>query len=173
MKQISVIGVFLLFLVLLFVGCVEPQNDKNQGNNSVPESENNGLGNEQASNQPPSEQVSEYDNLDVNLSVSTDKNEYGSHEEAKITVTTYSSGNVQNVLVKVWGIAPYSENYIESEKTIDLVEGENIIEFVETTPYCTAGCGGVYPGPYGLHASIEYNRKELAKAETEITLTSH
>ena len=115
------------------------------------------------------------ENLDLNdveisLSISTDKEEYGSNEEAIITVIASASKGIENVTVKVWGITPYSKNYIESEKTIDLEKGENTITFVETTPYCTVGCGGVYPGSYELYASVEFNGKKLAKTETIITL---
>lgn len=164
-------AVILIFVVsaLLLSGCIESESlqEKNTGLNQAGEPENNLL---------PTQEVpveSTDLNAEIILSVSTDKNEYGSHEEVIITVTANAFESVEGVTVKVWGITPYSKNYIESEKTVDLIEGENLIDFVATTPYCTAGCGGVYPGPYDLHASIELNGKEIVKTKTSIILASH
>jgi len=114
----------------------------------------------------------ENNEIEISISVSTDKEVYGSNEEIIITVTATSLKNAENVLVKVWGIAPGTRNYIEAEETVTLNLGENEIEFIEQTPFCTKGCGGVYPGPYSLHASVEINGEEMANAETTIELVS-
>lgn len=106
----------------------------------------------------------------VALSIDTDKKEYRSNERAVITVTAIASDTVPNAKVKVWGITAQSRNYIQSEKTLDLVQGENTIEFNATMPYCTSGCGGVYPGSYLIYASVEANGFELGNAKTEIIL---
>ena len=168
-KAFAAIFIFAISALLLS-GCV--QSEPAQG-----ESTDLNQTEELGSNLPPTQEAPDetpdLNRVEVNLSVSTDKNEYGSNEEAIITVIASASEGIEKVTVKVWGITPYSKNYIENEKTIDLEKGENTIEFVETTPYCTAGCGGVYPGPYNLYASVEYYGKEIAKAQIEITLTSH
>ncbi len=167
-NSFAVILIFVISALLLF-GCIEskPLWEESSDLNQTKELESNLL--------PTKEVSEEYADLnaEIILSVSTDKNEYGSHEEAIITVAAMVSENIEGVTVKVWGITPYSKNYIESEKIVDLIEGENLIEFVEITPYCTAGCGGVYPGPYDLHALIELNGKEIAKTKTSIILSSH
>lgn len=161
----------LIFAVsaLLLSGCIQskPLQEENSGLNLAEGPENNLL--------PTPEVLGENAglNAEISISVSTDKEEYGSHEEAAIAVTANASKSVKGVTVKVWGITPYSKNYLESKKTVDLKEGENLIEFFETTPYCTAGCGGVYPGPYDLHASIELNGKEITRAKITIILASH
>ncbi len=163
-------AIFVLAVMLLLLsGCIEtePLQGENNGLKQAGEPESNLLPTLDA----PGENADL--NAEISLSVSTGKEEYGSHEEAVITVIATASEGIESAVVKIWGVAPYSKNYIESEKTVDLNEGENLIEFVETTPYCTAGCGGVYPGPYDLHASVEANGKELAGAKTTITLASH
>jgi hypothetical protein len=110
--------------------------------------------------------------VDVTISVSTDKEEYTSYEEIKIVVSAVSSKEIENATVKVWGITPYSRNHIESEKKVQLNEGETVIEFTETAPACTSGCGGVFPGPYNIKVLIQKDETELANAKTGIVLTN-
>jgi len=170
-KAFATIAIFTIF-ILLFSGCVQPEQPEGADDsvglntNEIPEN---------GSSVPESslDKNTDLSGVEISLSVSTDKEEYGSQEEVVITVVANASESVKGVTVKVWGITPYSKNYIENEKTVDLEEGENSIEFVEITPYCTAGCGGVYPGPYNLLTSIEWNGKELTRGETTITLASH
>ncbi len=161
---------FFVFAVMLLLlsGCIEtePMLEENNGLNQAEASESNLLPTQEV----PGENTDF--NAEINLSVSTEKEVYGSHEDVAITVAAIVSKSVKGVTIKVRGITPYRINYIESEKTVDLNEGKNHVEFVETTPHCTAGCGGVYPGPYDLHASFELNGKEMAEAKTTITLTS-
>lgn len=111
--------------------------------------------------------------IEFALEISTDKAEYGSHEEVYINLIISSPENIENALVKVWGIAPRSTNYIEDEQTVSLQRGENTIQFVEETPNCTSGCGGVTPGEYVLYASVDVNSETVAEAETKITLISN
>jgi hypothetical protein len=102
----------------------------------------------------------------------TDKEKYGSYEEMKIYVTIKSSKNFGNVKVNVFGIKPHNYAYINDSKIVNLTTGENEIIFSEKTPYCTSGCGGVYPGPYNLHAEVFLDEKLISTSFTTIELVS-
>ncbi|MCX8189879.1 MAG: hypothetical protein N3F05_01475 [Candidatus Diapherotrites archaeon] len=106
----------------------------------------------------------------VALSIETDKKEYSSNENAKINVIAISSASIPNVKVKIWGIETYTRNYIQDERIVNLKIGDNRIEFNTKMPYCTSGCGGVYPGAYLIHATLEAQGNEIAQAKTEILL---
>ncbi|MFH1587622.1 MAG: hypothetical protein ABID38_07230 [Candidatus Diapherotrites archaeon] len=163
----------LIVSLILFAGCTA---------SSQKMDENAGCGDEicEIGNETPPENFENAEpvigpqetEITIALSISTDKESYGSNEEIIIIVTATASKNVENALVKVWGITPGTKNYIEAEETVTLNQGENEIEFIGQTPFCTKGCGGVYPGPYSLHASVEINGEEMAKAETTIELVS-
>jgi hypothetical protein len=104
------------------------------------------------------------------LSFSTDKNTYSSHEEMKILLLLKSSKEIENITVNVWGIKPYNYAYINESKTLNLKRGENEIVFLARTPYCTSGCGGVYPGLYDLYAEVFMNDEKIANTTTKINL---
>ncbi len=164
--------VFIL-LSLLLSGCLESvqmlEENNNGGLNDLEEFENNSFPVQDSF----SGEKTDLNGVEISLSILTDRNEYGSNEEAVITVVANSSKNIEGAVVKVWGIAPYGSNYIEVQKIFDLIEGENRAKFVAETPYCTSGCGGVYPGPYDLYASIEYNGEELTGGIITIMLTKN
>ena len=84
----------------------------------------------------------------------TDKKTYSSQEQMQVSVVVKSSENIEGVKASVWGIKPQHYAYVNYSKTVDLSEGENELTFLGVTPSCTAGCGGVYPGPYEIHAEI-------------------
>jgi len=166
----------LLITAIIFSGCTS--NPETPTNNQIPQ--DNDLNSENtAENEPepmtktPDLTTPLPDDLNISANISTDKNEYGSYEHVKIKVTLESSSEIKDATIRVWGITPYKHNFIEAEKTADLNAGENTIEFIEETPHCTAGCGGVYPGPYDLHATVKAKEKELANAKTTITLTNN
>ncbi|MEM0360609.1 MAG: hypothetical protein QXK06_04720 [Candidatus Diapherotrites archaeon] len=174
----------LIALALILSGCIQNENaSNNPKSNTIPSNTplQTPSPTQTTATQTPQPTTSPKETItatpqkkpQASVSISTDKNQYGSNEKATITVTASVSESLKNAKIKIWGIKPYSKNYIESEKVVDLSEGQNTIEFVETTPYCTAGCGGVFPGPYDLFTSVEFNGLELAKAKTEITLVSH
>lgn len=100
----------------------------------------------------------------------TDKSTYSSYEEMKIFVKLKSSEDLENVNVKVWGIKPRNYAHINDSKTVSLKKGENEIVFNAKTPYCTSGCGGVYPGPYDLFLEVWFNGEIVASATSTINL---
>ncbi|MEM7816005.1 MAG: hypothetical protein QXN71_02720 [Candidatus Aenigmatarchaeota archaeon] len=104
------------------------------------------------------------------LSFTTDKPTYSSHEEMKISVIVRSSVNIENATAKVYGIKPYNHAYVNELKIVNLSKGDNEITFFAKTPYCTSGCGGVYPGPYNLTAEILVNGELVANSTTTINL---
>lgn len=170
MKQFFIIA--LILLLSLSLGCSQVE-DKNKNENCLDDTcliqENSN--NKQNIGLPDASDMNSQDiNVSVSLQIFTDKKEYSSHEQVIITVNAFSSEELSNATIKVWGITPSKYNYIENEKKVDLKPGENVIGFNESTPNCTKGCGGVYPGPYKINASIEVNGKELTKTNTTITL---
>ncbi|MEM5836383.1 MAG: hypothetical protein QXY24_01455 [Candidatus Aenigmatarchaeota archaeon] len=104
------------------------------------------------------------------LNFATDKNTYSSYEDMKISLLIKSSKDLENVTIRVWGIKPRNYAYINDSKIVNLKEGENEITFTEKTPYCTSGCGGVYPGPYDLNAEVWINGKSVANSTKTINL---
>jgi hypothetical protein len=104
------------------------------------------------------------------LNFSTDKKTYGSYEDMKISVLLRSLKNFENVTINVFGIRPRVYAYINESKIVNLEEGKNEIVFLAKTPYCTSGCGGVYPGPYDLFVKVFVNGEEMTTSTTKINL---
>ncbi len=102
--------------------------------------------------------------------LTTDKNTYGSHEDMKVSVLIRSSKSFENVTVSLSGIKPYNHAYVKESKIVNLFQGENEIVFYVKTPYCTSGCGGVYPGPYDINAEILINGEQVANSSTKVNL---
>jgi hypothetical protein len=102
----------------------------------------------------------------------TDKNTYGSNENMSIMVAVASTKAVDGVQIKVFGVKPYNYAYVNLDRKVNLSEGPNEIFFSAETPYCTAGCGGVYPGPYELHAEVFLNESQAANSTITIRLIS-
>ncbi len=104
--------------------------------------------------------------------LTTDKDTYGSHEDMEVSVLVRSSESLENATVSLSGIKPYNRAYVKESKTVNLSRGENEIVFNAKTPYCTSGCGGVYPGPYDINAEILINGEQVANSSTTINLVS-
>jgi len=103
----------------------------------------------------------------------TDKENYGSHEKVQFSVKIWSKKDIDEAEIKITGIQPYQRFYINKAKITSLTAGENIFYIEAETPYCTSGCGGVYPGPYDVYASIFIGGKLIQSAENSINLVSH
>jgi len=103
----------------------------------------------------------------------TDKKTYKSREELKVSLIILNTGEVKEATVRLTGIKPYNHAYINSSKAIDLISGENEIIFTEITPYCTSGCGGVYPGPYNLDIEMFTEESLVASSTISINLTNN
>lgn len=171
----------LVALLLLLSGCAETQvqgGTENCGGGtciSGPQPRDQNSGEPRISIEPPLWEIegeTSRQEPEISLSVSTGKGTYGSSEEVEITVLVVSSVQAEDAVISVWGITPYSKNYIENQKTVGLEEGSNTVVFSEKTPRCTSGCGGVKPGAYTMHASVSLGGTVIAEAETEITLVS-
>jgi hypothetical protein len=104
------------------------------------------------------------------LEFSTDKNVYSSNQKLKAFIVLNSNKAAGRVTARLHGINAQGTDRIDSLKEMELKEGENSIEFLETTPYCTAGCSGVFPGPYQLLIEISDESGLLAQALTAIEL---
>jgi len=102
----------------------------------------------------------------------TDKENYGSYEKIQFSVKISSKKDIENVEIKITGIQPYQHPYINKSKITNLTAGENISYIEAETPYCTSGCGGVYPGPYAVYASIFIDGELIISAEKSINLVA-
>lgn len=100
----------------------------------------------------------------------TDKNNYKSQETIIVTLNVFSPEDIEQTKIKLTGIRPYNYAYIDSSKRINLKKGDNKIVFEEKAPYCTSGCGGVFPGPYDLEAGIFINQTLITSEQKTITL---
>ncbi len=111
------------------------------------------------------------ESIEIDISdFSSDKEEYKSHEEIKLSVSVQSSEKAENIAVRVWGIRPRSYSYIDSTKAVSLEKGNNEILFDEKAPPCTSGCGGVNPGPYDIHAEILADGEIVSDSKITIDL---
>ena len=102
----------------------------------------------------------------------TDKETYGSYEEIQISLKVFSKNEIKDVEIKIKGIQPGRYAYINEFKVVNLAEGENAVFFEAQMPYCTSGCGGVFPGPYDIYANIFVEEDLIESAITTINLIS-
>ncbi|MCW1301475.1 MAG: hypothetical protein QW507_03370 [Candidatus Nanoarchaeia archaeon] len=113
---------------------------------------------------------------EVNLSIlefSTDKESYSSFEDMYVKITIWSKSYLNNVSVDLIGIKARGYAHINDSRLVTLSPGRNEILFVEKTPYCTSGCGGVYPGPYQIEVKVYYGGKLIANSSKLIQLMPH
>jgi len=104
------------------------------------------------------------------VSFSTDKTNYSSNEKIVFSVVVNSSVAVENASINIFGIKPHQYAYVNDTKIAALESGINTLNFTETAPSCTAGCGGVYPGPYDANVQIFVRDVLVANATMTITL---
>ncbi|MEM7821470.1 MAG: hypothetical protein QXX38_01510 [Candidatus Aenigmatarchaeota archaeon] len=88
----------------------------------------------------------------------------------KIFLVLKASKNLENVSIKIWGIKPRNYAYVDLSKTVNLMVGENKIAFTTKTPFCTSGCGGVFPGPYELYAEVFVENEKVSNSSLTINL---
>lgn len=110
-----------------------------------------------------------YDISDFQVEMDTDKEVYGSYELVRILVVVDSPADVDDASLTVWGIRPGNYAHINRTRPVNLTQGENRFLFGAKTPYCTSGCGGVYPGPYDVVAELTVGL-ETVSAKTVINL---
>ncbi|MCX6801549.1 MAG: hypothetical protein NT067_00395 [Candidatus Diapherotrites archaeon] len=129
-------------------------------------------GNLQATATPsPAPTVQENTALQVQITgFSTDKNVYSSSQQLKASIVLNASKGAGGITARLHGINANGSDKVDETKTIDVNAGHNTIEFLETTPYCTAGCGGVFPGPYDLFFEVSDESGLLAQASATIEL---
>jgi hypothetical protein len=104
------------------------------------------------------------------LEFSTDKNVYSSSQQLKATIILEASRAGNGITARLHGINAQGSDKVDDSRILDLNEGINTVEFLETTPYCTSGCGGVFPGPYQLLIEISGESELLAQASAAIEL---
>jgi len=95
--------------------------------------------------------------------ISPEKASYTANELINFNVTVKSNMNVDNVSLRVYGIASrQGSNLIDDTKILNLTEGITTFNYNVTAPQCTHGCGGrYYAGDYPLYAEIKYEDKAI------------
>lgn len=155
----------LFLLVVLLFGCVQQAPGEPETANSTIAADRNDVKKANETGQAIDEEVK----VSV-FSFSSNKKTYGSNEQMAISLLLESSKRVENVRVRVFGIKPYGHAYVDRTEHVNLSVGKNEITMTAETPYCTAGCGGVYPGPYDIYVNVFIGDVLAANARTTITL---
>ena len=98
----------------------------------------------------------------------TDKGLYHSGEIIKINSVINSSSAFNDVKVRFYGI--YAGRYrLDSNKTVDLIEGKNNITFDYKAPNCY-GCSGIKPGTYSINVDVIYNNSTIGSKSIDIEI---
>ncbi|PKP58040.1 MAG: hypothetical protein CVT88_07965 [Candidatus Altiarchaeales archaeon HGW-Altiarchaeales-1] len=103
-------------------------------------------------------------NLNLTVeNISLEKPSYTANELINFNVTVKSNMNVDNVSLRVYGIASrQGSNLIDNVKILNLTEGTTTFNYNVTAPQCTHGCGrAYYAGDYPLYAEIKYEDKAI------------
>jgi hypothetical protein len=152
--------IFLLLVLSLFIlGCVQ-QSGVNQNTTTT------------TAAQPKINASPTVEPLHASISITADKNNYSSYQQMNLFVSINASQKIEKASLKVWGIKPRDYAFVQEEKNVSIARGVNEFLFLATTPRCTAGCGGVYPGPYQIFAELYFNESLAANASTTINLVS-
>jgi hypothetical protein len=112
-----------------------------------------------------------YDIGDFTVTVDTEKDVYGSQELVRMSVVVDSPADLAGATISVQGIRPGNYAHINQTRPVELKGGENRFILIGRTPYCTSGCGGVYPGPYEVTAELAIGGWAVSNSTT-ITLVS-
>jgi len=99
------------------------------------------------------------------------KETFSSNDEVQATIVIETGMEITGASARLYGIKASGINRIDSLNITDLLEGKNTVEFNTKTPNCTTGCGGVYPGQYGLTVEIIKDGEVLATSTKTIGLT--
>ncbi|MFH8109033.1 MAG: hypothetical protein QXO95_00600 [Candidatus Aenigmatarchaeota archaeon] len=105
------------------------------------------------------------------LEIFTDKEAYTQGEEIKVNVSFFSSKDLEDVEIKVFGIKGRYGDYISSNKVVNLRKGENLFDFYFRAPYCSA-CTGIAPGEHEINVQLVYNNTLLASVSKKIRIES-
>ena len=156
-KTIKISAVcFVIAIVFMFSGCT---------------GEGSELGSSADETDTVGQKITQIPDAEI-VQFTADKLNYASYEQVDFSVVVRSSEKIESSTIKLSGIRPYHFYYIDASKTISLSEGENRIIFSETTPECTSGCGGVYPGPYTIYAQLFIDELEVSNSTTIINLVN-
>lgn len=101
------------------------------------------------------------------FSLSTGKDLYHSNEMMNISFDINSEMK-ENITVRVYGIHA-SRNRLDMSKEVELVPGENTVEFDYMTPSCT-GCAGIKPGTYKINAEFSKDGEVLGSMSKDIEI---
>lgn len=98
------------------------------------------------------------------LSIKTDKEEYAPREMMSITVAVSAARPLRNVSVSLVGIrSSRGYDYLNQQRTADLAEGVNELNFSVTLPSCSS-CSGVSFGEQNFTASLSHGGVQLRSA---------
>ncbi len=193
LKKAQMIFLPVLAIVFLLGGCAQAEQDNGSAapetsgatNEISPDLQSGGQSDEDvddAGSGPEAEpnatdEQPDAQNIEEPLAVSivsftSDEQVYGSSDKMVFSIVINSSAAVENASISIHGIKPYRRAYVDDTKTAALDFGTNSINFTETAPYCTSGCGGVYPGPYEINAQVFVDDVIVANSSITVNLVS-
>jgi hypothetical protein len=94
----------------------------------------------------------------------TEKGLYHSAELMRFNATVESNMYLSEAMVKASGIS----GKMNIERTVDIEEGENIMEFETTLPSCNT-CSGIRPGNHTISVQLYYGEL-IAEASTTVEI---
>ena len=107
---------------------------------------------------------------ELNLNLSTDKKVYHSSEEMELTAVVETSGRLENVTIRVYGIKDRRGNFrIDAKREVNIEPPGTKETFVFRMPSCY-GCAGVSPGKYNLTVEVSKDGKVLGNFSKEVKL---
>lgn len=107
--------------------------------------------------------------MSFKINVSTDKELYKSGTTANITTTIESSGDLNNAVIKLYGIKAKGKYKLNKAANLNLTPGKNLKSGILTLPRCNK-CVGINPGTYSIYADLVYNGTVISKSSKNIEL---
>jgi len=107
---------------------------------------------------------------EVKVNLTTNKESYKQGERIFLNVSVFSQGQLENVTIVVSGIETrFGRNYINLEENTDLNQGENLIKFSFTMPYCST-CSGVSAGKHEILVKVIYGNETIGSSSKIIEI---
>ncbi len=144
--------IFILFSLFLFFGCID-----NTKPNLINETE---LTNNSDTNNTFEETYPELD-PSLNITITTDEQEYKSSQQVNVTIEIDSNVNFQNASLSISAI----NNRFKEDRQINLTVGNNIETYLFKLPRCNV-CGGIREGEYSVSTNIVLNNITFSNLTT-------
>jgi len=111
--------------------------------------------------------------MNFKINISSDQDSYKSGTKANITVKIDSSGKLNNVKIRVYGIKPVgfhvSRYKLDDTEILNLTPGINVKSTIYNLPECIS-CSGVRAGAHEIRAELTYTDTILYNSTKTIEL---